>query len=127
MPAVHATNSLGLSNRLCVRWQLLLPSEPIDLDWRVLPRGPNAKRDTMRPLHPYSLAAAALLPGRSNSHRRFKVMLRNRECNDNRRLLFAARRSEQPHLLSGTDSTRPRLRRRLYEDAGRLLLQQSVR
>ena len=91
MPAVNTTNYLELSDWLRAGRWLLLPGEPDDLDWHVLSRGPNTKRHTMRPLHSYSLAAAAMLSGRSNSHRGFKVMLRDRECDDKRRLLSATR------------------------------------
>jgi hypothetical protein len=49
-------------------------------------------------------------------------MLRTRECNDKRRLLLEAYRSEKPQGLHIARSA-CRLRLGLYQNAGRLLLQ----
>lgn len=54
-------------------------------------------------------------------------MLSGRQCDDERRLLFRAGRSQKPHAMPDQNSGNSRLRGRLQQNAGWLLLQQPLR
>ena len=116
---------IELRQGLCADRQRLLPGQQGDLDRRLLPGRRSAKRPEQEPMRkdrPRSDRAAMLHVGNSDGERQ---MLRARECDDQRRLLSGTGRSEKPQRLHDADSA-CRLRDGLYENAGRLVLQQPL-
>ena len=105
--------------------QRVLPCQPSDFERRVLSQRTNTERTKQKPMqaaaHSHSGRTALPLRGRTNSDRQRQV-LSACERDDERRMLFGTGRSDEPHKLPGSS-----LRGRLYENAGRQLLQQPLR
>ena len=87
----------------------------------------RSQQDTMPAAHSHSdqMAAAAMLRGRSNSGRE-PIVLRGSERDDGWHVLFRPGRGGRPRALSGKNAGRSSLRDRLYQDARRDVLQQSI-
>jgi hypothetical protein len=94
--ADHAAD-IDLPERLRVVRRVLLPGQPNDVNGHLLPRRPSAKRpqqDTVQAAHFHSqAAAAAMLPGWSNSVREPAVLCGS-ECDDGWHVLFRPGRYE---------------------------------
>jgi hypothetical protein len=118
------TANIDLRNGLRADRQFMLPGEPGDVDRHLLSGRTDAERPEQKPMpedRHRSDHAAFVLRSREDSNRG-RPMLCAVACHDRRRLLRRAGRSQSPRELRKAD-TAGRMRNRLYENAGWIVLQ----
>jgi len=109
-----AADNVKLPERLCGLRQRLLFGRPDDVDRHMLSERTGAERPEQEPMqadHYHYHSERTTVRLRIGSHPDGeRQVLRARECDHGRRLLFGRSQSERPHQLPGS------LRERLYAD-----------